>query len=260
MNCIFICVFHNPKYVDMLFLLLDSIYTFGQLDSNTDILIYTTSGFAKTVADATRFKHKIRFLINDTYTSIQQACVSRLDLFRLLDELMHTKRPSGYSKILYLDTDIIVKRPLTPLFELAKKNVLYTLEEGSIVNKSPNFWGGNLFSDAERAIHADKSAFTSGILLFKNCPEIRNLFDVIKRDLNERKTQNAFYDQPFIVYNAFKHNLFDNKVLRSYAVNRSSNIYSPMILHHFSGGVGKDRFKTKQMIAFLMLLKRRKIC
>jgi hypothetical protein len=221
MNCIFICVFHNPKYVDMLFLLLDSIYTFGQLDSNTDILIYTTSGFAKTVADATRFKHKIRFLINDTYTSIQQACVSRLDLFRLLDELMHTKRPRLFQNSLLGYRYHRQETPDSSFRTCQKKCVIYT-REGSIVNKSPNFWGGNLFSDAERAIHADKSAFTSGILLFKNCPEIRNLFDVIKRDLNERKTQNAFYDQPFIVYNAFKHNLFDNKVLRSYAVNRSS--------------------------------------
>ena len=42
MNCIFICVFNQEQYVDMFFILLESIFIYGNLN-NTDILVYTLS-------------------------------------------------------------------------------------------------------------------------------------------------------------------------------------------------------------------------
>ena len=35
MNCIYICVFAQQSYVDMFFLLLESIFIYGKLDTNT---------------------------------------------------------------------------------------------------------------------------------------------------------------------------------------------------------------------------------
>ena len=32
MDCIFLCVFNQKEYVDMLFMLLESIFIYGQLD------------------------------------------------------------------------------------------------------------------------------------------------------------------------------------------------------------------------------------
>ena len=37
MNSIFCCVFNEEKYVDMFFLLLESIFIYGNLDYNTNI-------------------------------------------------------------------------------------------------------------------------------------------------------------------------------------------------------------------------------
>lgn len=37
--CIFICIFNQEKYVDMFYLLLESIYSYGNLTEETDILI-----------------------------------------------------------------------------------------------------------------------------------------------------------------------------------------------------------------------------
>ena len=45
MNGIFCCVFNQEKYVDMFFLLLKSILTYGNLDCNTNILVYTSTPF-----------------------------------------------------------------------------------------------------------------------------------------------------------------------------------------------------------------------
>jgi len=45
MNCIFICVFNNKNYINMFYLLLESILIYGKLDNNTNILIYTSTPF-----------------------------------------------------------------------------------------------------------------------------------------------------------------------------------------------------------------------
>ena len=42
MNCIFCCIFNQEKYVDMFFLLLESIFIYGDLNNNTNILVYIT--------------------------------------------------------------------------------------------------------------------------------------------------------------------------------------------------------------------------
>ena len=45
MNCIFCCVFIQKEYVDMFLILLESIFIYGNLQSNTEILIYTSTTF-----------------------------------------------------------------------------------------------------------------------------------------------------------------------------------------------------------------------
>ena len=45
MNCIYCCIFNQPKYVDMFYLLLESIFIYGNLDNKTSILIYTSTTF-----------------------------------------------------------------------------------------------------------------------------------------------------------------------------------------------------------------------
>jgi hypothetical protein len=84
MNCIFCCVFNQEKYVDMFFLLLESIFTYGYLDENTNILVYTSTPFMNIIKQSHLFNNeKINFEINDTYDNIDKACKARLDLFNL---------------------------------------------------------------------------------------------------------------------------------------------------------------------------------
>jgi hypothetical protein len=54
-----------------------------------------------------------------------------------------------------------------------------------------------------------KTAFTSGILLFNNCEKIKDLFNKINEDIVKRPYDFNYNDQPYIVYNAFKYNLYD---------------------------------------------------
>ena len=247
MNCIFCCVFNQEKYVDMFLILLESIFIYGEVGTNINILVYTSTSFMNKIKESHLYNdEKIKFEINDTYDTVDKACKSRLDLFNL---------PSitNYDKILYLDTDILVKDDINKVFDVCKEDLLYVLEEGYI-NCDSNFWGKSLFGD-EINDYPDKSAFTSGILLFNNCKKMKVLFNNIKEDIIRRPYNFGCCDQPYIVHNAFKYNLFNNKDLKTLAVNYDNNINSNKVIHHFPGGVGCYQHKIETMTTFLNNLK-----
>ena len=245
MNCIFICVFNNENYVNMLSLLLESLYIYGNMNENIQILIYTTTNFRNKIIKSHLTSKYINFEINDSYNTIDSACKSRLNLFTL-------KSISKYNKILYLDTDILIKGDINKIFDVVKEDILYVLEEGTIDSDS-DFWGKSLFGN-EINNYVDKSAFTSGILLFNNCVKIKELFQKINTHLT-RNNNIGFHDQPYIVYNAFKYNLYNNKILKSYVVNNDDNIHSNKNIHHFPGGPGVYETKIEKMQIFLKGLK-----
>ena len=244
MNCIFICVFNQEKYVDMFFLMLESILIYGNLDNNTDILVYTSTSFMNIMKQSHLFNEKIKFEINDTYNNIDKACKARLDLFNLT-------YITNYTKILYLDTDILVKDNINKVFDVCEEDVLYVLEEERIDNNL-DYWGKSLFKN-EVNNYQDKTAFSSGIILFNNCEKIKDLFDKINEDIVKRP--HSFHDQPHIVYNAFKYNLYNNKILKSLVVNNDNNIYSDKVIHHFPGGPGIYHHKIDGMTIFLNNIK-----
>ena len=247
MNCIFICVFNNENYIKMLYLLLESIYIHihNNINNNFKILLYTNTEFMRKITKSNWFSDYIDFEINDNYNSIDSACKARLDLFTL-------PTIQKYKKILYLDTDILINGDIHRIFDLVKEDILYVLEEGTIYDNS-DFWGKSLFGN-EINKYADKTAFTSGILLFNNCKRIKDLFHTIKIHF-KRNNNNGFHDQPYFVYNAFKFKLYNNKMLKTYAVNNDINIQSNKTIHHFPGGPGIYINKIIQMESFLKELK-----
>ncbi len=243
MNCIFITVFNQLKYIEMFFLLLESIFIYGELDDNTNILVYTSTQFMNIIKQSRLFNdEKIKFEINDTYDDIDKSCKARLDLF-ILSSIIN------YNKILYLDTDILIKDNINKVFDVCKEEVLYVLEEGEI-DSDTDFWGKTLFGNKINNYN-DKSAFTSGILLFNNCEKIKELFININKDIIKRPHIFSCYDQPYIVYNAFKYNLYNNKILKSFVVNNDNNIFSDKVIHHFPGGPGNYHHKIDYMTIFL---------
>lgn len=245
MNCIFCCIFNQEQYIELFYLLLESIFIYGDLDNNTQILVYTSTPFMNKIKQSHLFNsEQIVFEINDTYNGIDASCKARLDLFSL-------PSVTNYSKILYLDTDILVKGDINKVFDVCKEDILYVVEEGEITDYR-NFWGKILFGD-EINNYEDKTAFTSGILLFNNCKKVQDLFDEINKDILVRYS--GFHDQPHIVYNAFKYNLYNNKILKSLAVNNDNNIHSDKVIHHFPGGPGKHEEKLLLMTKFLNSIK-----
>lgn len=249
MKCIFICVFNNVNYVKMLYMLLESIYIFGNLDEDTEILIYTSTEFMNMIKNSHIYSSKLIFETNDQYNDIDKSAKSRLDLFNL-------KSIDRYEKILYIDTDIIINRNISNIFDICVDECIYAMKEGEIdlvVDGDQNYWGYILFGD-EVKNYEDKSAFSSGIMLFKNCEKIKNLFKSISNDIINRPYFFKCYDQPYFVYNCFKYNCYNNKVLCDYVVTNIGNMdhTSEKSIHHFAGGVGVYQHKYQKMTWFLL--------
>ena len=243
-KCIFICVFHNIKFIDMLYLHLESIFTYGDLDEDTDILIYTSTDFMNKIKQWFKwrsFYDKILFETNDLYNSVDSACKAKLDLF----EFESVKR---YDKILYLDTDVLIKSEINKVFDIIDEDVIYALEEGdiSIMQDGCDYWGKNLFGDDVNN-YEDKSGFSSGVMLFNNCHKIRFLFDKIKEDIINRPNILFCYDQPYIVHNTIKFKLCNNKKLKDYVAKNDHDAYSDKTIIHFSGEPGVHTHKILNM-------------
>lgn len=245
-NAIIICIFCNEEYIKLLGLLLHSIYLFGEL-KKTDIIIYTSEKFKEQIIKTTSYKQleTIIYFQTNNYTTISDACKSRLDLFDF-------EISKNYEKFLYLDTDIIVKLPIETLFDnILTDNMLYALGEGSITEI---WWGKKLFGN-QIYNYDDKSAFSSGVLLFKNSRKIRELFENIKLSMINNYEAFDTFEQPYFVYNAKRYGLLNNTKLKDYVTTTNYEIYSPYIIIHFSGGVGEHIYKLQFMTKCINELK-----
>ncbi len=256
MNCILICLFISNKYFNLLPLLLESILLYGKLSPKEYIIIYTSSQFKQKLSQLKIISQlPITFEINDQYHTVLQACASRLDFFTL----PNTKKATN---CLYLDLDIIIKDDIKPIFSLTKQDLLYTLEEGTIdEGVYPNdHWGKSLFGDTISS-YTDKSAFTSGILLFKNSTTMENLFKTIKNDIATNPLEFNTKEQPFIIYHTIRLNLHNNKILKDYASNFCPYLQHPTsgsshVIYHFPYAVGDYAAdcKLKLMKEFLNII------
>ena len=246
MNLIYMCVFHQDSYIDLLRLLMRSIYVHSNIDKDTtDILIITSPEFRSTIQDTlAKFQLPIQYyILPDIHTLFEAGC-ARLNIFKY--EHIHK-----YNKILYLDTDILINSDIRILFSIdISPDKLYALEEGWIGNVNH----GKQFFDFTKFNH-HQTAFTSGILFFTNSPSMKDLFDTIQAHIvkyiyDEKNAIPVCLDQPFIVYNAMTQNKSDNQLLKTYVENNPHCVDPVKIIYHFPGGPGHYVSKKWKMNHF----------
>lgn len=245
-NLIYICVFFQETYIQLLELFISSIFINSKIDKNkTDILILTSSTF-KTIIDnkISDLGLPIKYYILDSLSGLFEAGCARLNIFNY-------ENIDNYEKILYLDIDILINSDINILFNLPIiSNKIYTLEEG-IINHA--FWGKQFFDFNK--INPNTTAFTSGILYFYNSLEIKSLFKDIRNHIqkyiyiDKNKIPDCL-DQPFIVYNTINQNKYDNQLLKLYVENSPINVEETKIIYHFPGGPGNYKDKYDKMINF----------
>lgn len=244
MNLIYICVFHQENYINLLKILMTSLITRGNINkTNTDILIITSPVFQTLIQnELSCFNIDLEYYILDLQTLFEAKC-AKLNIFDY-------ENINKYDKILYLDTDTLINNDINILFDIELADKLYVLEEGYIGHE---FWGGDFFNFSKYS--TDQTAFTPGILYFNNIKIIQDLFNSIKTHIADfiYKNNNSIprcQDKPFIVYNTITRKIYDNVIMKKYCVNNPDAVSSEIIIYHFPGGQCDYSNKYNKMINF----------
>ena len=250
MNLIYSCVFFQESYLNLLELLLKSYVLFGGDTNTTKYLVICDPNFQTTVK--TLFE---KLNINGDIWCLDlktlfEAGYSRLKIFDYPS--IHL-----YSKIFYLDCDILITNLLSRIFDLKLENKLYTFIEGHTNDVwngiDPDWWGKQFFKENNPCV----PGFTSGMMLFPNCQEIKSLFEKILQHIHQHiAEENPIHqglDQPFIVYHAIKENLYNNTDLIGLCVNNYNqyNNYYGETITHFPGCPGHYESKIYKMSRYL---------
>jgi predicted O-methyltransferase YrrM len=256
-NLIYCCVFENRNYLKLAKLLVESLNMNGSLDESTDVLVMTHPSFEEELLRTVKLSHKQLLTYTLEKSSLFEAGCARLDIF----SYPHIDK---YDKILYIDTDILFEDSPSRLFNIdIYDNKMYVYSEGTVSDPyhGKHYWNLN-------GIDPQTTAFTTGVLFFRNGEPIRTLFSEIKNHIHEDIHVNKGYipgclDQPFIVYNTIIRNLHDGLLLSSHMRNLpyenlngkpKSSHFKPAerhVLYHFFGGLGDFNNKYSRMTDFI---------
>lgn len=233
-NLVYTCCFYQEAYVDIVKNLIDT--ALPHLDSNTDLLVYTTSQLKEKMSG---LDSRVLFFEKNFYKTMNQARISKMDIFDYPEI-------DKYEKIIYLDADSYVMGPIAPLFDAIQEEVVYTIGEGTIMCEA-EYWGRSLFL-RENADYADREGMGAYVLGFKNLQAIKKLFIKIKQafylDMYQNKLR--FYDQPFINFYLIHNNMCDTQTFKKYVKSRPSAedaVKQGISVVHFSGCPGHANIK-----------------
>ena len=249
-NLVYLCLFLNENYIRFLELFFGSIVLFSKESlQTTDFLVITQEEFLAPIqAIGKRLGISIRFWIQEKPISIFISTIARYEIFRWPEI-------GNYSKVLYLDTDILINGELNTVFNLLEQpDKLYTFREGPI---SHIYWGGDEIFDFEgddKEINKDTIGFCSGVLLFQANPQIASLFEMGKAYmLKKLQVPGSMipmcYDQPYMNYVCAKYNLNENKSLGTRCINRAFEIVDGYVIYHFPATMFTNKYIN--MVALL---------
>lgn len=240
-NLLFTSVFFNSKYLDLLDLLLESLSRWGSFEG--DVMVMTQSNFVTHIESLFQ-KHNIKgggtFLLD--VSSMFEASAARLSIFEY-------DRIHDYEKVLYLDADVLVTNNLSQLFDWPLEKKLYALEE----DFTTSIYHGTYLFD-HHGVQENKTAFCAGVLMFPVCEEIKSLFSNIKTHIREYTgPELQCLEQPFIIFNSFKYNMYDNAFFTGKVINNPQR-HSGECVSHFCGGPGDSTSKKAKMERMLRQL------
>ena len=251
MNLIYISVFCQHSYIELLKLLMKSLHERGHLNvATTEFLIMTSDEFKPIISrELSVYPFVIHYFIQ-TVSTIMEASSSRLSIFEY-------ENIDRYDKILYLDTDVLINSDVNRLLDVdICDNKLYVVEEGNLLGDP---WGWWLFTGTN--IDKKTTAFSAGVMFFKNSRSMKHLFINIQGYmydyLHVRGNGNPVcLEQPFIIYKAITQNKYDNQMMKAFlrniyvGLNDSEAVAEDMVIFHFPGQIGNYANKCARMNAY----------
>lgn len=244
-NLVYAAVFNDAKYFELLRILLSTTKFFSKTDA-FDILVLTDQSLAPRVRSLARQLQLPLYVWITAPKGLQDALCARFTIFDYPDI-------SGYDRLLYLDTDIVIQGDLTPLFDQEIEDKIYGLPEGTIEHE---YHGGWFFDFA--TINKDTAGMNSGILLFKNTETVRSIFAAVNAHSKQRSAAGEPMpitgDQPFLNYHAIRGGHQDTQLLTKYALIYCMDPPPPpsapttVAICHFVWPLGDVQHKQTRMI------------
>jgi lipopolysaccharide biosynthesis glycosyltransferase len=245
------CVFFNENYIRLTEILIKSLKIFGKIDNSIDILILTNDNFQDELSNICKnldISYRIHVLNKNT---IEESKLSRYEIFRIKNDI----NLDQYSQILYLDIDVIIQNDIREIFKYNLQEKLYARDQGDIGGP---MYGKVLFEEwcINNNTYIDKKtkAFCSGVLLFKRCDKIEELFEKTLDHLSEYKKSGKRFgsciDQPFLNFNAIITNMYEIDLLKDKVTNNPDINCKKEIICHFSGNTCVFDVKIIRMTTF----------
>lgn len=235
-NLIYTCCFHQEIYTDVVSHMINS---FMRINSSIDLLVYTTTEYKEIIQKKCPLATNILFVEKNFYKTMNQARISKLDVFDFPQIEM-------YEKVLYVDADSLFLKKPDDIFGQITDDIVYTIGEGTILNEA-EYWGRSLFLK-ENAEYVDREGLGAYALGFKNITVIKKLFIKIKQafylDMYQNKLR--FYDQPFLNFFLIQNNMCNTEALKTCVKSRPSAaeaLDKGIAIVHFAGCPGHGNVK-----------------
>jgi hypothetical protein len=220
---IYLCAFLKKEYVEEARVCIESIRTKGLFTGP----IYLFTDMNVEIEGV--------IILKATCTSVPLAASYRTRLFDHIHDF------SKDDVVLYLDTDIIVMKPLPTFDTIGDKIQVYSYTDKT--QEHEHFCG--FITDDRNYIR--KPAICSGILLFRPTDKIRNLFDEtyeLYQQLIKRQKINACWEQPALCFKLIEHDLYTISLNDLVHEERwEKKIEDSVIFNHFCGLRALDRYK-----------------
>lgn len=249
-DLVYVLINYNTfYYIKMFKLFLESLTLFTEMHK-IDFLIICDETAHKSVKKIKALEkfHEVFYLIVKTDLDLKNALLRKFDIVKFPKFL-------EYSKILYIDIDILVQGNLLSVIKSvpAKHNRLYAAKEG-------DFEGDYWFLDAYKAGNIDKMrkenmhSFNSGMFLFKPSEEMRTHFKNVKT-LALNFDKHAFYDQAFMNYYFSINRLVNTNYMNDiYIIFPDEKKYYPEKIVVHIAGIGRYKSKVGIMRKYLNMI------
>jgi hypothetical protein len=249
-NLVYMTVFRNAGYIDLLALLLKTLKIKGCLNNETtDILLVTHPSMNDAIGEkVVPLDLRLHLWYIDLHELID-AARSRLLIFDY-------PQIHKYDKILYLDTDILINSDINRILDIPiQKDILYA---GAEMTLDSPYHGGWLYGNGYPSVHMCQPAFSSGILFFRNSQKVKDMFyatNVLIHDeiVVKKKEPPSCLDQPYIVFNAaIRHMYNTTTITRFISAGRDHNVVNEdIVIYHFAGNIGHSNSKKEWMDGFI---------
>ena len=239
-SLIYLGVFLNRDYVDLLSLCLKSLDKMGDKLVDTDVLVFTSEDLKPDVETAIRkLSYPVKIHIIEGITTVRDAVGDKFRIFDYIDCFQ-------YERILYLDSDVLVGNSISILFTTPlKDDTVYAMKEGTLNDR----WFCQGFFDFT-SVDGSISSVNSGIYLFKPSSSLKTLFTAMYADFKSNRVSGAFNEQAYFAYHLFINKCYDNEFLTpliGYGFKSEDNSRKP--LYHFIGPyVGGGAEKRLEMM------------